>query len=279
MGQPCVKDGVEEVILSSWEEFETLTRERFVDRQALIYRGQADYEWPIRSTLDRLEERYSTKQNVDFDIPSHFDCPPVPRDVHLRAFQQAVRCRRGQGPSRLSDDQEWWALAQHHGLATPMLDWTMSPFVALYFAFEEENVILNDGSWGEPEHRVVLVVSSSCINKKDGPDRRAPEPFAPMEGTSPRLTSQNGLFLQMPDGEELEEYVTSAFAGESTSGAVPPRSILTKIQIPNKGRGDCLKLLNKMNINRMTLFPDLDGAGRYINDLWGLGFDTSLGYF
>ena len=32
-----------------------------------------------------------------------------------------------------------------------------------------------------------------------------------------------------------------------------------------------------MNINRMSLFADLDGAARYINSLWELDFDTALG--
>ncbi len=36
-------------------------------------------------------------------------------------------------------------------------------------------------------------------------------------------------------------------------------------------------MLNKMSINRRSLFPDLDGVGRYINSLWELGFDTLLG--
>ena len=47
--------------------------------------------------------------------------------------------------------------------------------------------------------------------------------------------------------------------------------------MPNKDRKECLKNLNKMNINSMSLFPDLDGASRYINNLWELDGDTILG--
>lgn len=43
------------------------------------------------------------------------------------------------------------------------------------------------------------------------------------------------------------------------------------------GRDDCLKLLNKMGINRMTMFPDLDGSAAFVNALWELDFDTAFG--
>ena len=52
----------------------------------------------------------------------------------------------------------------------------------------------------------------------------------------------------------------------------------TKIRIPNEGRTPCLVALNKMNINRMTLFPDIDGAARYVNSIWQPGHEDLIAF-
>ena len=83
--------------------------------------------------------------------------------------------------------------------------------------------------------------------------------------------------MNMPPGSDLESNVRARFESESTPENPHANPILTKIIIPNSGREDCLKYLNKMNINRMSLFPDLDGAASYINCVWELNFDTALG--
>lgn len=275
-----VINGVSTPELDSWKDFFDFIRDGHSNCPALIYRGQASSEWKVESTLDRLEKQFPTKPNYAGGVPEFFDHPPVSRETHLHAFQDAVRGKRGSDPPDLVNN-EWWALAQHHRLATPMLDWTYSPFVALFFAFEEEKYINSSGQWTEPEKRAVYALSTSCIFEMNTPDSPAPQIFSPKGETSYRLINQAGLFLKMPETKDLESYICENFKKETTATARPPqsaRAILQKILIANNDRINCLKYLNKMNINRMSLFPDIDGAGCYINSLWELDFDTAMGY-
>ncbi|MCA9253801.1 MAG: FRG domain-containing protein [Phycisphaerae bacterium] len=263
-----VTNGISTQKLESWREFYPLIEGTLSRAPAYIFRGQADSEWPINSSLDRLEKRYPKTYDTFGGIEHEFDCPPVGRDIHIKAFRQAVRHRRGPNTNELGY-REWWALAQHHGLATPMLDWTLSPFVALYFAFEEDL---------QSDNRVVLALSTSVIGEKSSNSNPAPHPYSPMSDTSNRLVAQSGVFLEMPKGTNLEEYVREHFTDDSSDKNRHARTILLRIVIKNDDRLGCLRMLNKMNINRSTLFPDLDGAAQYINNQWELGFDTALGY-
>ncbi|EHZ7344725.1 FRG domain-containing protein [Vibrio vulnificus] len=185
------------------------------------------------------------------------------REQHLERFKYETRGRRGPNPPALVDDNDWWALGQHHGLLTPLLDWTESPFVALYFAAsvaEKEN----------SKSFSVFALSQSSVDRKNkainqdeaittiNGHKPTVKIFRPLSDENNRLVSQRGLFTRGPNNMDIEKWVQS-FICE------PGKMELIKITMPTTGVKDCLRYLNRMNINHSTLFPDLLGASDYCN--------------
>ncbi|HSV99693.1 MAG TPA: hypothetical protein VLI39_05945 [Sedimentisphaerales bacterium] len=90
----------------------------------------------------------------------------------------------------------------------------------------------------------------------------------------------------MPQGQDLEGYVQERFGDQTYMGPGSPHGrpndrpllVLVKFVIPNEDRIGCLRFLDYMNINRASLFPDLDGAAQYVNDLWEVNFDKAIGF-
>jgi hypothetical protein len=248
-----ITDGICTVSLSSWRHFHDYVVEEMLDFAHYVWRGQRDASWKLKSSLDRLLESLPKEKR------------PSSIHGHLEEFKKATRGRRGLNPSPITEENEWWALGQHHALATPLLDWTHSPFVALYFAFEKQQVPSSGkrAIWAltEPtEANRKATSSQGLLSIKNTLDL-----IRPSQSENPRLLSQAGLFTRAPTGDSVESWITRNHQGQTTS------MLLIKIEMPDEGRTECLRTLNRMNINHATLFPDLYGAGAYCNRLIELG--------
>jgi hypothetical protein len=236
-----------EVTLTSWKYFSDYINQELLNYSNYIYRGHGDKNWLLQPTLDRkITEANSDKRNE-----------------HLEKFKFATRGRRGANPPELVEDNDWWALGQHHGLMTPLLDWSESPFVSLYFAVTECIKI-------KAKHLSVFCLSqnsikriSDKINKDESVElinnqKPTVRIVSPQSDENSRLVSQRGLFTRGPNNQDLEAWITK-FEPESEF------MDLIKINIPNKELENCLKYLNRMNVNSATLFPDLSGASQFCN--------------
>jgi hypothetical protein len=241
--------------LASWSNyFDFLEAELFHEsiksKHKYIWRGQRT-NWPLSSSLDRLFKKLSlTGPSKLGDLTAE----------HLDSFKFATRGRRGLNPAELLEN-EWWALGQHFGLVTPLLDWTRSPFAAAYFAFEEltSEAIEYRYVYGLDQN-AVLQRNKELDENESYEHGRPPllEFIDPMSDENPRLVSQGGIFTRAPIGTSIEQWVEGAFANALGS-------VLLRIEIPNNDRLACLRALNRMNINHLSLFPDLSGASRSTN--------------
>lgn len=275
-GDPDVDGLIPACRVESWEKFLEAMRDPQHNRASSewVYRGQRGGNWPLASTLGRKFDGGSIPDDKRQQLLSQFELSMRGRGYDLSAFNGE------------DAEIEKWAIGQHNGLLTPLLDWTRSPFIALFFAFNTA-----DDAEKNPS-RAVYCVNMSALRNALGDQTLFRDP---MGHNNSRLVNQAGLFTMVPDDDDnfasyvintlQEEGVVSAEPVTQTAAVDSPDSeesvveytitdnlsdqlkqYIQKIHIPNSGRMDCLATLRKMNIHNGTLFPDAQGASLYCND-------------
>lgn len=233
------KNGIKTVKLSSWKDFSNFINEELLSSTEYIFRGQYDWRWRLQPTFDRV---ISPKNSNYSDI----------KKKHLENLKYYSSGRlKFEYRNQLKTDNDWWAIGQHNGLSTPLLDWTESPFIAAYFAFQENAV-------KTPHTRIVYALAKDYVEEYSN-DKVAL--FHSHNDDNSRLINQRGLFTITEDRIDIESYINKTFElGESLNA-------LYRIHIPENlnDRENFLRFLNRMNINHLTLFPDLIGTSEYVN--------------
>jgi type I restriction enzyme M protein len=143
-----------------------------------------------------------------------------------------------------TDDWSLLFLAQHHGVPTRLLDWTSNPLVAIFFAVAS----------GPPIDGAVWAVWAF----DDPPASDCSNPFTinePIMVTPPfinrRLQAQSAAFTAHPNGADFRL-------------ALKRTDIVLKIMIPARLKNQLLQQLDFLGTTAASLFPDLDGLGRWL---------------
>lgn len=205
-----------------------------VSFDTVLFRGQRE-DWSLLPKLARIKLRMqSSVIEAEDDMLNHLKRRSIP---HL---------------NRIPDnDWEWLSLAQHHGMATRMLDWTTNPLAALWFAINEPSV--------EGKDAVVWVFSLEDINFIKDRDLGIISPFEekitrvyqPKHVTS-RITTQQGWFTVHAYDNKKSKF-TALDKDNLYSGK------LVKLTIPAAKFEELRFHLDRLGTNAYSIFPDLDG--------------------
>lgn len=227
----------------TYEDWAAFKRDFFLElfprghfrRGQYLFRGAGNADWQLVTTFDR-------------------QFGAIPMAARMRLWEDLTENWRqgcvdaGLPPSITDDETALWALGRHHGLPTRMLDWSMSPYVAAFFAFRSH--LLADVR----EHRQVAV----WVLHLDHPvwSGSGVDVVAASAQGNDRLRNQSGRFTNCRAAVTcLEEYVERL--GGPDSGTA-----LTRGLIPANEVGVALGDLDAMGITDHELFPDLTGLAR-----------------
>lgn len=242
--------------VSTWPEFLAVVS-RF-DQWA--FRGEARADQPLLASLARRLIALCPDRSLW----------PLRERRAIRIFRRKAHVHVGDG-AVLDDELRVLAMMQHHGGATRLLDFTKSPFVAAFFALEHglgESVVyaLNTPAlWTRPCAHDTRLTRDTIDPRIPGNydryfvDNRHPVVwFGEPADMDRRLIAQSGLFvvpgvLDVPLEELLANY------GEDGE------TLLVRIVLEPAIRAAAMRELYRMNITYATLWPDLDGLARSIN--------------
>jgi len=231
------------------------------------FRGQEDAKWELKPSLFRYLEK------INYDT-SRFSLKKA-ADVLENYYREALI-----GNSDISQDKietmDIWHLGQRYGMATPQLDWTYSPWVALYFALEHPTK--DDQGlaavWVLDMH--VINVMNDFIKQEIWPKKESMEIGGEFVKQYPtmdiqiindennrRMSNQQGFFTKHYCYHTFEVWLCKTLEKlnwdmNTTKGP------LSKITIPRNqvNRRAVLRELQLMNITPRTLFPDIWGSSK-----------------
>jgi hypothetical protein len=256
--------------IPSWEDMQKWVDDKTNSRKTFLFRGQASEYGNLKPKLLRmllaagLDDDYEEVTRLEVELRDHFV-----RQASLHLDEAPVRTLGLPMATVLHQ----WGIMQHYGAPTRLLDWTGSPYVALYFAV---------GNFPEHEGEVWCYAQDGLENwhRTAMEQQRLSGPPVEMElnayqqpwtiddtpilhhfifGTqTSRMAAQQGVFTVCTDVfRDHAELLEQILQGNGE---------FCRALIPRNLKVDFLKHLHFMNITGASLFPGIDGVGRWVDE-------------
>ena len=213
-----------------------------------LFRGQSNSDWGLDTTL----ERFMPSENVKVRTYNRYLARARPTIETLTGrmwpFTHEFDLSKDWFPA--PPNYEFMVYVRHHGYPSPLLDWSRSPYVALYFAFCAARI--------DQDVAVFSFVSAPTGTRDDVAKAPTITQLGPFTTTHPRHFAQQSRYTICTRKPEKTgwEYCSHDLVVQNETGF---QDLLRKIVLPGSLRLEVLDRLDHMNINGYTLFNTEDG--------------------
>ncbi|MEO0917311.1 MAG: FRG domain-containing protein, partial [Pseudomonadota bacterium] len=193
-----------------------------------VFRGQREIAWELQTSFDRAQPGTLVEREKFFDdalrnFAEHLEFDNIPRPP----------------------DEQLAGLAQHYGMPTRILDWSYSPYVAMFFACAGA---LESGT------RPALFVLHTTQLATHVSSSSEVEMIAYQPNANERLRSQRGCFTRLKgDFLSLDDFFSKKRL---------PERVVTKIKVGKAVVNPALEQLFSMDITYERLFPGVEGKAK-----------------
>jgi hypothetical protein len=236
-----------------------------------LFRGLANCEWGLQTTLDRYYEdekvpidpsflsyyrraSLSPKSALETLLGKRWDNFPDYGQVLSESEKNSVGWLDGMLKGR-PEIYEFFIYLRHHGYPSPLLDWTASPYVAAFFAFDTVN---------RKEAPASVAVYAFVPDRSGGVFKAGPELclVGPYGRSNARHLAQQCWYTWCVE-KRVRDYLIRRHDEVITEAAEPDGRVL-KLKIPTAERLVALKELDLMNVNAFSLFGSEDSLVRTV---------------
>ena len=220
-----------------------------------LFRGQADSEWKLRTTLERagreqmsLDAYYrlavgGVKPAVESFIDAAWEVPVYSLEL-LKQFR-SDRELFGNREFPSYGLYQYLIYLRHHGFPSPLLDWTSSLYIAVFFAFRNLN---------SSEKRSVYAYCETPLGFKGwavgAPAMRAMGKY--VKAHPRHFRQQSNYTMCMSFDENAGGWAFHKH--DLVFGSRPRQDYLWKFDLPSTERTPILKWLDEFNLNAFSLF-------------------------
>ncbi len=222
------------------------TEDRYIS--SLLFRGHRGGSWKLESTLERK----------GIELPAINSFSTQIKEIKL-AFESYMgsnwssEFKASDAPSP-PEDYEFMVYLRHHGYPTPLLDWSRSPYIASFFAFQYPSLENTVAVYSFREY--AGGVKSGCANDSS------------VVGCGPIIRTHKRHYIQQAEYTYCRKKVGEDWYYSGHEKALNKSSgdqdILQKYLLPACIRSEVLAELDSMNINAYTLYGSEEGLAEML---------------